>query len=64
MSQGIYGGYPLYLHDVAWTVTLDLVQNEEGKSEMLDALKLLQGCANHGAIVREKENKQNGGDKR
>jgi len=40
--QGIYQGYPVLLHDVAWTVVLDMVQKEDGKCSIADALELLK----------------------
>jgi len=42
--QGIYKGYELMLHDIAWTVLLDLVQDENGRSNAGDALLLLLRC--------------------
>lgn len=40
--QGVYRGCMLYKHDITWTCLLDVVQNENGKSRMIDVYKILE----------------------
>lgn len=44
--QGIYKEFEITSFDVAWTCALDLVQDEQGKSNYEDAITLIidSGC--------------------
>ncbi len=44
--QGIYQGYPLMLHDKAWTVILTLSQDSTGTTHFKKAIELIEQSGN------------------
>jgi hypothetical protein len=50
--QGIYQGYPVMLHDKAWTVILTLSQDGTGTTRFDKAIELIKH-AGQASVVRK-----------
>jgi len=48
--QGIYQGYSIMLHDMAWTVILTLSQDNSGTTNFNKAIELIAQCGNTAVI--------------